>query len=109
MTQAGVMQLLVGTKVKPSCLWGGDEGSALILDYVPWLLPYNWRKIMEKPQSGQPKVFGCSALSTIHFVDFLTEPPSVQLSAAHPTVHLQPNACTGSIHSPAVDQTTPLE
>jgi len=27
----------------------------------------------------------------------------------HPTVHLRSTGCTGSIHPPAVDQTTPEE
>jgi len=43
--------LLVGTKVKPSCLVGGwSVGSTPNLHYVPWQLPYNWGTIMEKPQ-----------------------------------------------------------
>jgi hypothetical protein len=35
--------------------------------------------------------------------------PSAQLSAGHPTAHLQSTGCTESIHSSAVDQTTPEE
>jgi len=39
----------------------------------------------------------------------LTELSSVQLSATHSTAHLRSSGSTGSIHSPAVDRTTPEE
>jgi len=30
-------------------------GRAPSLQVIPWHLPYNWGKSMEKPQSGKPK------------------------------------------------------
>lgn len=53
------------------CAWTG-VGAMTCLCITPWHSPYNWRKIMEKPQSVQTKVPSWTALGMIHCVDLAT-------------------------------------
>jgi hypothetical protein len=55
LSQTRVKRCLSGALVKPPRPGEGIAGRALTLHPIPWNLPYNWGKIMEKPQSGYPK------------------------------------------------------